>query len=145
NHWSIKAMHREIMLSATYALGSDYSRENYAKDPDNRWLWRSNRRRLDAEALRDSLLFVSGSLQLTMGGEPNRLSDEKNFRRTVYGFVSRSKTDGQLSLFDFPDPNYTSEDRKQTDTPLQKLFFLNSSFVQNQADALVGRLYEAHD
>src|SRR6185503_10894797 len=82
NHWSLKAMHREIMLSATYGLGSDYSPENYARDPDNRWLWHSNRRRLDAEALRDSLLFVSGSLQLTMGGEPNRLSDEKNFRRT---------------------------------------------------------------
>ena len=85
-------------------------------------------------------LFVSGKLDLTMGGEPVRLSDEKNLRRTVYGFVSRAKLDGTLSLFDFPDPNFTSEGRIGTDTPLQRLYFLNSEFVINQAKALVDRL-----
>ena len=90
--------------------------------------------------MRDSLLFVSGKLDLTMGGEPMRLTDEKNLRRTVYGFVSRAKLDGTLSLFDFPDPNFTSEGRVTTDTPLQRLYFLNSEFVINQAKALVARL-----
>ncbi len=76
--WSIKAMHREIVLSATYALSAESSEKNSLADPDNQLLWRANRRKLDAEALRDSLLFVSGKLDLTMGGEPMRLSDEKN-------------------------------------------------------------------
>jgi len=138
--WSIKAMHREIVLSATYALSTGSSQENSATDSENHLLWRANRRKLDAEALRDSLLFVSGKLDLTMGGEPMRLTDEKNLRRTVYGFVSRAKLDGTLSLFDFPDPNFTSEGRITTDTPLQRLYFLNSEFVINQAKALVSRL-----
>src|SRR6185295_16123335 len=80
--WSIKAMHREIALSATYALSAGFSEQNSAIDPDNRLLWRANRRKLDAEALRDSLLLVSGNLDLTAGGEPMRLSNEKNLRRT---------------------------------------------------------------
>jgi len=138
--WSVKAMHREILLSATYALSAESSEKTSLADPDNRLLWRANRRKLDAEALRDSLLFVSGKLDLTMGGDPVRLSDEKNLRRTVYGFVSRAKLDGTLSLFDFPDPNFTSEGRIGTDTPLQRLYFLNSEFVISQAKALVDRL-----
>jgi hypothetical protein len=79
-----------------------------------------------------------------MGGEPVPLSDEKNSRRTVYGFVSRAKLDGTLSLFDFPDPNFTSEGRIGTDTPLQRLYFLNSEFVINQAKALVERVQALH-
>jgi len=138
--WSIKALHREIVLSATYALSTGSSQQNAAIDSENHLLWRANRRKLDAEALRDSLLFVSGKLDLTMGGEAMRLTDEKNCRRTVYGFVSRAKLDGTLSLFDFPDPNFTSEGRITTDTPLQRLFFLNSEFVINQAKTLVSRL-----
>ncbi len=142
--WSIKAMHREILLSATYGLSVGSSEENSTKDPDNHLSWRANRRRLDAEALRDSILFASGKLDLAMGGAPLRLSDEKNLRRTVYGFVSRAKLDGTLSLFDFPDPNYTSEGRITTDTPLQRLFFLNSEFVISQSGALVSRLEAKH-
>ena len=142
--WSVKAMHREILLSATYALSAESSEKNSLADPNNQLLWRASRRKLDAEALRDSLLFVSGKLDLTMGGEPVRLSDEKNLRRTVYGFVSRAKLDGTLSLFDFPDPNFTSEGRIRTDTPLQRLYFLNSEFVINQAKALVDRLQTLH-
>ncbi len=142
--WSVKAIHREILLSATYALSAESSEKNSLADPNNQLLWRASRRKLDAEALRDSLLFVSGKLDLTMGGEPVRLSDEKNLRRTVYGFVSRAKLDGTLSLFDFPDPNFTSEGRIGTDTPLQRLYFLNSEFVINKAKALVDRLQTLH-
>src|SRR5262249_25110012 len=80
NGWSIKKMHREIMLSSTYALGSDYSTLDFGLDPDNRLLWRATARRLDAEAIRDSMLFVSGSLDLTVGGPALALEDDKNSR-----------------------------------------------------------------
>jgi hypothetical protein len=137
--WSLKKLHREIMLSATYALSDEPSARNYAADPDNRYLWRYNRRRLDAESLRDSLLFVSGKLDLKQGGPAVRL-DQDNTRRTVYGLVSRRGLDPMLALFDFPNPNSTSEQRLQTTVPLQKLFFMNSPFVLEQSSALAARL-----
>ncbi len=139
NKWSIKSLHREIMLSSVYALSAENSAANYAVDPENRLVWRANRRRLDAEALRDSLLFVSGNLDLKPGGQAERLTDE-NKRRAVYGFVSRRKLDGMLALFDFPSPNNTSEQRLSTSVPLQKLFFMNSPLVADQAKALAARL-----
>ena len=80
---------------------------NFAEDPDNRLLWRYNRRRLDAESLRDSLLFVSGKLDLQTGGPAVRL-DKENNRRTVYGYISRRQLDPMLALFDFPNPNNTA-------------------------------------
>ena len=138
--WSIKALHREIMLSATYQLSADQSEKNMRIDPENRMLWRANIQRLDAEALRDSLLFVSGELDLKAGGPPERLNDENNKRRTVYGFVSRNKLDGMLALFDFPNPNITSEKRNMTESPAQELFFLNSSFIAERAQALARRV-----
>ncbi len=139
NKWSIKAMHREIMLSATYALSSQDSPANTAADPDNRYYWRANVRRQNAEALRDSLLFVSGKLDASVGGPAARITDS-NRRRTVYAFVSRRRPDVTLSLFDFPNANGTSEQRDLTSTPLQRLFFLNSGFVMDQAAALACRV-----
>jgi len=136
NGWSMKKLHREIMLSATYQLSSDNNSANFAVDPDNRMLWRANRQRLDAEAMRDELLVVSGELDPSAGGSPALLSDERNHKRSVYGFVSRRKLDGTLALFDFPNPNLTAEKRISTATPLQQLFFLNSSFVEARAGAL---------
>ncbi len=136
--WSLKKLHREIMLTATYALSDDNSATNYAEDPDNRLLWRYNRRRLDAESIRDSILFVAGTLDLKEGGPAVPL-DKENDRRTVYGFVSRRRLDPMLALFDFPNPNSTSEQRLQTTVPLQKLFFMNSSFVIDQSAALAAR------
>jgi len=140
NGWSIKKMHREIMLSSTYALGSEYSPANFSIDPDNHLLWRATTRRLDAEAIRDSMLFVSGGLDPTIGGPAVAIDDEKNSRRTVYGFFSRFKLDRFLRLFDFPDPIATSEQRITTNVPLQQLFFLNSIFVRKQAEALSQRI-----
>ena len=140
NNWSIKALHREILLSSTYALSGQYSERNFAVDPENRLLWRANRRRLDVEALRDSILLVSGGLDLRMGGEAAPLTDPDNRRRTVYGFVSRQELDHTLSSFDFPDPNETSAGRMETNTPLQQLFFLNSNFILTQAQAFASRL-----
>ena len=139
NGWSIKHMHREIMLSAVYALSSEDIPANSAVDPDDRLLWRANWQRMDAETLRDSLLFVSGNLDLQAGGPPAPL-DDKNKRRAVYGFVSRRKLDSMLALFDFPNPNNTSEQRVVTNVPLQRLFMMNSSFVEEQAAGLAKRL-----
>jgi hypothetical protein len=143
NHWSIKKLHRDIMLSATYALSSGETPENMAVDADNRLFWRANvAPRLDIEALRDALLFVAGNLDLSMGGPPARLTDD-NKRRTVYGFISRNQIDPTLELFDFPDPNNTSERRMATVGPLQRLYFMNSSFIELQAKALAKRLNDA--
>lgn len=136
--WSIKAMHREIMLSATYALSTEVSKKAQAADPGNRLFGRANVRRLDAEALRDSLLFVSGQLSTAQGG-PGRALDKDNRKRTVYGYISRKRLDPVLALFDFPNPNATSEQRILTNVPLQGLFFLNSEFLAAQAEALAGK------
>jgi hypothetical protein len=138
--WSVKALHREIMLSATYGLGSEDSEPNAAKDPDNRLLWRANfQLRVDAETLRDSILAVAGQLDAEIGGEPKLLTDD-NRRRTVYGYIGRTKLDPMLALFDFPSPNNTSEQRMVTAGPLQRLWFMNSSFVTRQAQRLADRL-----
>ena len=119
-------------------MSADDSDRDYAEDSDNRLLWRYNRRRLDAESLRDSLLYVSGKLDLQAGGPAVRL-DKENNRRTVYAYISRRQLDPVLALFDFPNPNNTSEQRLQTTVPLQKLFFMNSPFVIEQSTALAAR------
>jgi hypothetical protein len=139
--WSLKALHRTIMLSSTYKLSTEFTEKNFAMDPGNRLLWRANQRRLDVEALRDSILFVAGKLDLSPGdAAPLRLTDSKNLKRTVYGFVSRRRLDGTLALFDFPNPNATSEGRISTDTPLQRLFFLNSDFILSVSETLALRI-----
>jgi len=136
---SIKALHREIMLSAVYQLSSEQSEKNFAVDPDNRLLWRANRRRLDAEATRDAVLLVSGNLNPVLGGPSSEL-DASNSRRTVYGRVSRFKLNSTLDLFDFPNPSITNEQRNVTHVPLQKLFFLNSDFIAQESSLLAERL-----
>jgi hypothetical protein len=138
--WSTKALHREIMLSATYQRSAQSIAANLEKDPDNKLLWQWTRRRLDVEPLRDTLLFVAGDLEEKLGGPPVKLTELENHRRTIYGSVSRRKLDGTLALFDFPNPVATSEQRTQTATPLQQLFFLNSEFVQERAKSLARRV-----
>jgi len=139
NKWSIKSIHREIMLSSVYALSSAGGAPNDSVDPDNRLIWRANWQRMDAETLRDSMLFVAGNLDLEAGGPPVPFT-EKNRRRAVYGFISRRKLDPMLALFDFPNPNNTSEQRIVTNVPLQRLYMMNSAFVEEQAAGLSKRL-----
>jgi mono/diheme cytochrome c family protein len=139
NKWSIKSIHREIMLSSVYGLSAAGISSNDAVDPDNRFFWRAGWQRMDAETLRDSLLFVAGNLDLRMGGPAVPLT-ENNHRRTVYGFVSRRKPDPMLALFDFPNPNIASDQRVVTGSPLQHLYMMNSRFVEEQAGALARRL-----
>ena len=138
--WSIKKLHREIMLSATYQLSSAADDADRKADPANQFYWRMNRRRLDVESWRDALLAVSGNLDPTIGGPPTDLNSASNHRRTLYGAVSRHDLNGLLRLFDFPDPNLTAEKRAVTTVPLQQLFVLNSEFMTEQARGLVKQL-----
>ncbi len=138
--WSIKKLHRELMLSAAYQTVSNESPAAREKDPDNLLLSHANvRERLDAEALRDSILFVSGQLDLALGGEPKPLSKDHH-RRTLYVTISRSQPDRTLATFDFPDPNALSDARLVTVGPIQRLFFMNSEFIAAQSKALAERL-----
>ena len=142
-NWSLKSLHREIVLSAAYQLSARNAEPNLTKDPSNTLLWHWARHRLDVEPLRDTLLYVTGELDTTLGGKPEKLSAAASRRRTVYGSISRRKLDGTLALFDFPNPVATSEQRIQTATPLQQLFFLNSDFIQARAEALSKRVSAA--
>ena len=139
--YSLKALHREILLSSTYQLSSrdeEVTSEALKKDPDNLLLWRAHRRRLDAESLRDSLLLVSERLDRAIGGPSVQLTNSER-RRTLYARISRSKLHRLLTLFDFPEPTLTAARRNSTNVPLQRLFFLNSDFVWEQAVALAKR------
>ena len=136
---SIKALHRQIMLSTTYQLGSADSATNTAKDAGNRFYWRANRRRLSAEQIRDAVLAVSGTLEDKMGGPSVALTTTVT-RRTIYGKVSRYKLDQFLQLFDFPAATISAEQRFSTNVPLQRLFFMNSDFMQQQAERLAEKL-----
>ena len=139
--WSVKAIHRLILLSNTYQQKSDRRDDGFAADPENRLLWRQNRRRLDFEAMRDAVLAVSGRLDPTMGGRPVELFDPKSpsTRRTVYGLVDRYDLDATYRTFDFPSPDISAPMRPTTTVPQQALFLLNSPFLLDQARALAAR------
>ncbi len=132
---STKALHREIMRSAAYQLSANNEPAAFAKDSGNRLYWRANRHRMSAEQIRDAVLFVSGALDLRTGGPSVTLTPLAD-RRTVYGKVSRYKLDEFLQLFDFPSPSQTAEQRFSTSVPLQRLFFMNSDFMQQHAERL---------
>ena len=138
--WSVKTLHRTILLSATYRQSSDASPAALAADPDHLLLAHFNRRRLEFEALRDTLLAASGQLDLTPGGLPDDLTQEPfPRRRTVYGFIDRQNLPGLFRTFDFPNPDTSSAQRFATTVPQQSLFLLNSPFVQHQARHLAAR------
>jgi mono/diheme cytochrome c family protein len=140
NGWSLKWMHREIVLSAAYQQASTPDEAKQAIDPDNRLLWRMNRRRLEVEAWRDAMLAVNGTLSRDLGGPAQELTDAKNYRRTLYGLVRRSDLTDLLRLHDFPDPLAHSASRIPTTTPLQQLYTLNGPLLRQEAAALAGRL-----
>ena len=148
--WSIKEMHRLIMLSGTYQQSSRQDEKGGAVDAGNRLLWRMNRRRMDAEVVRDSMLAVSGKLDLAMGGPafiPFRYQFRKSpvydyfdtadrpepSRRSVYNFIARSAPDPFMDVLDFPVLSNCTPARDSTNTPLQSLSLLNDRFVIRQA------------
>jgi hypothetical protein len=136
---ALKKLHRAILLSSTYQLSDQVLERNNAVDPANRLYWRANPRRLTAEQIRDCALFVAGVLDLKIGGPSEALTPYKT-RRTLYGAVSRYRLDGYLALFDFPAPNSCSEGRFTTHVPAQRLFLMNSDFMQQQAELLAARV-----
>jgi hypothetical protein len=137
---SLKQMHRLILLSATYRQGSGASARGMQTDPDNRFWSRFSRRRLEAEALRDSLLAVSGQLDTTMGGVGER--DFNRPRRTLYLMTIRSERTGFCALFDGADSTAISDQRTQSNVAPQALFLLNSEFALARAEALAARLIQ---
>jgi hypothetical protein len=143
NGWSLRWLHREIMLSAAYQQASTVAQSTaqQAIDPANRLLWRMNPRRLDVEGWRDAMLTVTGTLDRQIGGPARELTDPVNRRRTLYGTVKRRELNDMLRLNDFPDPTTHNPTRLPTTTPLQQLFTLNSPFLQQQSAALVKRLH----
>lgn len=138
--WSVKRLHKRVMLSATYQQSSATSEAAYKLDPENRLLARQNRRRLDFESLRDSLLFASGKLDLTQGGKAVDLFKAPfTGRRTVYGLIDRTSLPSVFRAFDAANPDTHSPQRFQTTVPQQALFLMNGPFVQEQAKALAAR------
>jgi hypothetical protein len=155
--WSIKAMHRLIVSSKTYQLASRLDPSDAVRDPANRSLWRFERRRLDAEALRDAMLAVSGRLDQTLAGaqpfppiEDWHWTQHKAFRavyptnrRTVYMMTQRLQRHPYLALFDGPDTNASTDVRTRATVPLQALYLRNNAFVGECAVAFAKRLAAA--
>jgi hypothetical protein len=139
NGWSLKWLHREILLSAAWQQDS-VAPNSERVDPENRLVARMPRRRLEIEAWRDAMLAVSGQLDPTPGGPSELLSAGTNHRRTIYGTVNRDELDPMLRINDFPEASAHSAVRPETSTPLQMLFALNSAFLQDEADALAARI-----
>jgi hypothetical protein len=152
--WSVKAMHRMIMLSSAYQMSSVNPQLSSDADPDNRLLTRFNRRRLSVEEMRDGLLSLDGALDLTMGGtlqqgrgtdgENNQgrlsLNPEKLNRRTVYLPLRRANLPTLLNLFDFGDATSATGKRQLTNVATQALFWLNSDFLTEHSGNLAKQL-----
>ena len=139
NGWSLHWLHREILQSATWQQSIDNPTAQEA-DPANQYLARMERRRLDVETWRDSMLHASGQLDPRRGGAPQDLGAEDNRRRTLYGIIHRREPNQFLRVHDFPDPTAHAATRPQTITPLQQLFTLNGPLIQSQAAALAAKL-----
>jgi hypothetical protein len=144
NGWSVKKLQKLIMLSHTWQQTSEDVPRFAQVDPENRWLWQQNRRRLEFEALRDTILHIGGKLNFKMGGPGERLdrpdSDgEYSDRRSVYGLVDRANLPNMLGAFDFANPDISTGQRNNTIVPQQALFMMNSPLVIEQARNTVQR------
>ena len=134
--WSLKSLHRRIMLTDAYRAAASEDAQARAVDPEDETLWRAPRRRLDMEAMRDAMLAVSGELDTTFGGAPVDLAATPVIpRRTVYGFVNRDIVSALAGTFDGANPAACTARRPDTTIPQQALFALNSAFVQDRAAA----------
>jgi hypothetical protein len=138
--WSIKALHRTIVLSAAYQQSSANNPAYAEKDPNNKLLWRYNLRRLEFEELHDSLLAIAGELNLTRGGRSVAIgSEDFAKRRAIYTLIDRQNPPELLTQFDFPSPDVSSGKRYETIVPQQALFLMNSPMVIETARKLVDR------
>jgi len=155
--WSVKDLIREITGSRAYRMSSDYDADLFAKDPENRLLWRANKRRLDAESLRDATLAVSGQIDLErpVGSEvalagvgfvgrsiPEATFEKESPHRSIFLPIVRGTVPESLALFDFADPSLTAGKREITTVPSQALYLMNSTFVLGAAEAMARTLLE---
>ncbi len=140
NGWSLKKLHRTILLSAAYQQSSKNNPQYAELDPNNKLLWRYNLRRLDFEQMHDALLAVTGELDPTMGGKPVAISSgDFAKRRAIYMLIDRQNPPELLTQFDFPSPDVASGRRYETLVPQQALFLMNSPMVIEAARKLVER------
>ena len=138
--WSLKKLHKRILLSATYQQVSTTSAASFSADPENRWLAHQNRRRLDFEGMRDSLLVAAGQLDPQMYGRSVDLFAQPfTKRRTVYASIDRQNLPGTFRAFDLASPEQHTPQRFQTTVPQQALYLMNSAFVAERARAVVLR------
>ncbi|HEY2839788.1 MAG TPA: DUF1553 domain-containing protein [Pirellulales bacterium] len=152
--WSVKSMHRLIMLSSTYQMSTNYNAAAAEADPDNRLLWRKNRRRLEAEAVRDSLLFVGRNLDTSLGGtllksKPREYvtstasingTSYATSRRSIYLPVVRSALYEAFQAFDFAEPTTIKGDRESTTIASQALFMMNGDVMNEESARVAARL-----
>jgi len=132
--WSIKKLHRQIMLSATYQQASNNRAECFGADPGNRLLWKMNRQRVSFEGLRDAILQASGQLDLELGGRPVKIDVHPTpRRRTLYGFIDRQNLPSVFRTFDFANPDTHCPERHENIVPQQALFLMNSPFITDQS------------
>jgi cytochrome c553 len=155
--WSVKAMHRLIMLSSTYQMSSAYDLKAAEIDPENRLRWRADVRRLEAEEIRDSLLAVGDLLDTTMGGSLLQVKNREFFfdhtskdttrydshRRAIYLPVVRNHVYDLFQLFDFPDPAVTTGDRATTTVAPQALFMMNSDLVSEVSESMAAKVLKS--
>jgi hypothetical protein len=138
--WSLKKLHRLILLSSAYQQSSEDRPECAKLDPGNQLLWKMNRQRLEFEAMRDTLLAVSGKLDLTPVRQPVDITTEPfSTHRTIYGYIDRQNLPNIFRTFDFASPDSSSPRRFFTTVPQQALFLMNSSFVIQLAKGLTER------
>lgn len=138
--WDLKWLHREILLSEAWRQNSVWREDGSTKDPDNRLVWRSARRRLDFEMWRDSALMAGARLDLTQEGPGSPVDDLNYRRRSLYLIVAREELHPVLRMHDFPEASSHSPRREPTTTPLQQLFLLNSAWMEQRATDLADRL-----
>jgi hypothetical protein len=163
NGWSVKKLIKTVVMSHAYQLDSKNDPKNYETDPDNAFVWRMSPRRLDAEAMRDSMLAVSGQLhdkppvgspvaragegpaggRGPFGGGAAAANDPRNANRSIYLPIVRDNLPEALALFDAPDPSLIVADRPTTTVPAQGLFLLNNPFVIRSAEAAADKLMKS--
>jgi len=139
--WSLKWLHRTLLLSATYLQASADRADARALDPENRLLWKMNRRRLEFEPLRDALFAVADQLDDRLTGQPVDLFAQPYAgRRAVYGFIDRQDLPGTLRVFDFANPDVSIAERAETTVPQQLLYQMNSLLAVERARQLAARV-----
>ncbi len=150
NGWTLKRMHRQVMLSSAYRQDSNPNLNPLVArkgpvdplkiDAANRLLWRGNLRRLDFESIRDSMILLTGKMSPTVGGQPANITDEPySYRRSLYGYVDRLRLNDTLSQFDYADPDMANSKRGSTIVPQQALFFMNNPLSVEVARAVAAR------